>query len=98
MTPFSPVNTSSDIGVADADEDEVGLFGHLLGRSAGDGFFFGSKLLRFARGVGPYSHLMTGARQIARHRIAHETESKKSKLCHNKNGSNPSMLTTIPGI
>ena len=47
--------------VADADEDELGLFGHLLGRIASDRFFLFRELLRFARGVRPHRHLMTCA-------------------------------------
>ncbi len=35
-------------------------------------------------GVRPDRHLVTGARQVPRHRITHETQSKKSKLCHTK--------------
>ncbi len=85
MTPFAPVSTSlRHFGVADAGENVVGLLGHLGGGAAGDGFFFGSELLRFARRVRPNGYLMAGFRQIPRHRITHETQSKKSKLCHTR--------------
>ena len=47
------------LGVAHAEEDELRLFGHLFGRSAGNAFFLLRELLRFARGVRPQRHLMT---------------------------------------
>ncbi len=68
--------------IAHAGEDEVGLFGHLLGRGARSRFFLRGELPRFARRMRPHSHLVPGARQIPRHGIAHQTQSKKSKLCH----------------
>ena len=89
MTPFGPVNTSSDMRVSPTQaKTKSACSATCLGVCASDRFFLRGELLRFARGVRPDRHLMTGARQIPRHRITHETQSKKSKLCHTKHGSN----------
>ena len=92
MTPFgSGEHLLRHARVAHAGEDKVGLFGHLFRGCAGDRFFLRGELLRFARGVRPHRHLVAGARQVPRHRITHETQSKKSKLCHTQHGTNEAM-------
>ena len=69
-------------GVADAEEDAVGVLRHLLGCSAEPALFGGGQFFGLGGGVRPERHLVSGAKQIARHGIAHDSESEKSQLCH----------------
>ena len=69
-------------GVADAEEDAVGVLRHLLGCTAEPALFGGGQFPRLGGGVRPERHFVSGAQQVARHRVAHDSESEKAEFCH----------------
>ncbi len=85
MTPLDPTATSSAMRVSPTHMKTHSICSATsLRRGARERFFVGGELLGFGRGVRPDCDAMTGARQVARHRVAHETQSKKSEICHKR--------------
>ena len=75
--------TSSAISVSPTHRKMQSAFSRdLLRRFAEGALFLGGELARLFGRVGPEPNLVTGAEQVARHRIAHQAESKKSQFCH----------------
>ncbi len=66
------------LGVADAEEDAIGIGRDLGRRVASLALFFGRQFARLFAGVRPERDLVAGAQQVAGHGVAHRPESKKA--------------------
>jgi len=70
------------ICISNAEENVVGIFRHLARCMAEEAFLFGRQLAGFTGGVRPQRHFVSGAKKVAGHRVAHESQSQESKFCH----------------
>ena len=77
--PLGPRMTSFAIcGIADAEEEDVGVFRDFLRGGAELAFFGAGEFLGFGRGVGPDGDFVSGAEEVAGHGVPHEAESEES--------------------
>ena len=69
-------------GIADAEEHAIRLAGDLAWRLAECTTLGRCQLARFIGVVGPQSHLVAGAKEVAGHRVAHQPQTKKAQIRH----------------
>src|ERR1035438_7006317 len=72
------------VGIAEAEENEIGIFSHLARCIEGAALLFGGQCAGLIDSVGPERHFVTGAKEVAGHGVAHETESEETEFCHRK--------------
>ncbi len=79
MMPFGAEDdVGGHCGVADAEEDDVGVFRHFLRGGAELAFLGVGQFCGLGGGVGPDGDFVSGAEEVAGHGVAHESKSEKS--------------------
>lgn len=80
------LGAQDDIGghprITHAQEREVRVFRHLPGSLAENAVVLARERARFLRRMGPESHLVSGAHEVAGHRVAHQPQTQETEFCH----------------